>query len=42
MGYEGFAYAFCGEDVELVGTSSSLKKIEAEDIEYLHSLVCAG
>ena len=42
IGYQGFAFVFCGEDVELVGTSSSLKRIEAEDIEYLHSLVCAG
>ena len=42
LGYQGFAFAFRGGDVELVGTSSALKKIEGEDIDYFHALVRAG
>ena len=41
-GYEGFAFAFCGDDVEMVGTSSALKKVDSNDIHYLHSLVTIG
>ena len=42
LGYEGFAFGFHGDAVELVGTSCALKKIDAEDIEYFHAVVHAG
>ena len=37
-----FAFGFRGGDVELVGTSSALRKIEGDDIDYLHAIVRAG
>ena len=42
FGYEGFAFGFHGDAVELVVTSCALKKIDAEDIEYFHAVVHAG
>lgn len=42
LGYQGFAFGFRDDDVELVGTSSALRKIDGDDIDYLHAIVRAG
>ena len=38
LGYQSVAFGFHGGDVELVGTSSALRKIEGEDEKENHKM----
>ena len=42
IGYQGFAFVLCGDNVELVGTTSALERMNSEDINYLHALITVG
>lgn len=42
LGYQGFAFGLLGDDVELVGTTNALRKINNDDIDYFTLIVRAG
>lgn len=42
LGYQGFAFAYKGEDMLLVGTADSRRVITQDILEYLHAVFITG